>query len=53
MTATRKAAGRTEPIPLTLLIFAVIGFMYFTGEVLKPCETLPIDPSLAVSPEAT
>jgi predicted PurR-regulated permease PerM len=51
MTATRKAAGRTEPIPLTLLIFAVIGFMYFTGEVLKPLA-LAILLSFALAPAA-
>ena len=51
MTAPRKSAGRTEPIPLTLLIFAVIGFMYFTGEVLKPLA-LAILLSFALAPAA-
>ncbi len=51
MTAQRKAAGRTEPIPLILLIFAVIGFMYFTGEVLKPLA-LAILLSFALAPAA-
>src|SRR5436305_641058 len=36
MASSRKAATPADPFELTILIFAVIAFMYFTGEVLKP-----------------
>src|SRR5215213_5580912 len=36
MAVHRKAAPLADPFKLTMLIFAVIAFMYFTGEVLKP-----------------
>src|SRR3954467_10663960 len=36
MAINRKTPTLADPFKLTLLIFAVIAFMYFTGEVLKP-----------------
>src|SRR4051794_34055962 len=36
MAAQRKTPPLAYPFMLTLLIFAVIAFMYFTAEVLKP-----------------
>ena len=36
MAAHRKALSVDHPIVITFLIFAIIGFMYFAGEVLKP-----------------
>jgi predicted PurR-regulated permease PerM len=36
MAAQRKTSALADPFKLTLLIFAVIAFMYFTAEVLKP-----------------
>src|SRR5437764_8213036 len=36
MAARRKNPALADPFKLTMLIFAVIAFMYFTGEVLKP-----------------
>jgi predicted PurR-regulated permease PerM len=36
MAASRKSSTLADPFKLTMLIFAVIAFMYFTGEVLKP-----------------
>src|SRR4051812_50176516 len=36
MAVHRKTPTLADPFKLTLLIFAVIAFMYFTGEVLKP-----------------
>jgi predicted PurR-regulated permease PerM len=40
---------RADPFRMTLLIFAVIGFMYFTGEVLKPLA-LSVLLSFALAP---
>jgi len=36
MAARRKTPTLADPFRLTMLIFAVIAFMYFTGEVLRP-----------------
>ena len=36
MSQQRKTTTLTDPFQLTMLIFAVIAFLYFTGEVLKP-----------------
>jgi predicted PurR-regulated permease PerM len=36
MAANRRTAALTDPFKMTLLIFAIIAFMYFAGEVLKP-----------------
>jgi predicted PurR-regulated permease PerM len=36
MAAARKTSTLADPFRLTMLIFAIIAFMYFTGEVLKP-----------------
>ncbi len=36
MAAARKNSTLSDPFQLTMLIFAIIAFMYFTGEVLKP-----------------
>ena len=36
MAEHRKPSTLADPFKLTMLIFAVIAFMYFTGEVLKP-----------------
>src|SRR3954447_15243192 len=36
MAAQRKNPTLADPFKLTYLIFAVIAFLYFTGEVLKP-----------------
>ena len=36
MASPRKLSPLTDPFKLTLLIFGVIAFMYFAGEVLKP-----------------
>lgn len=36
MPAARKPSTLADPFKLTMLIFAVVAFMYFTGEVLKP-----------------
>jgi predicted PurR-regulated permease PerM len=36
LTARRKTSTLADPFKLTLLIFAVIAFMYFAGEVLRP-----------------
>jgi predicted PurR-regulated permease PerM len=40
-----------DPFRLTMLIFAIIAFMYFTGEVLKPLA-LSILLSFALAPAA-
>jgi len=34
--AHRKSFSMDHPVVITFLIFAIIGFMYFAGEVLKP-----------------
>ena len=49
MTATQKASLATDPFRMTMLIFAVIAFMYFTGEVLKPLA-LSVLLSFALAP---
>ncbi len=49
MSSPHKTPGRTDAIQLTLLIFAVIAFMYFTGEVLKPLA-LSVLLSFALAP---
>jgi predicted PurR-regulated permease PerM len=50
MAADRKASMMlSSPFQLTLLIFAIIAFMYFTGEVLKPLA-LSILLSFALAP---
>ncbi len=36
MAVRRKSPTLADPFKLTMLIFAVIAFMYFTGEVLRP-----------------
>ncbi len=36
MAASRKAVAMNHPVIVTFLIFAIIGFMYLAGEVLKP-----------------
>ena len=49
MSSPQKTASRNDAIQLTLLIFAVIAFMYFTGEVLKPLA-LSVLLSFALAP---
>jgi predicted PurR-regulated permease PerM len=49
MPATVKHASPSDPFKLTLLIFAVIAFMYFSGEVLKPLA-LSVLLSFALAP---
>ena len=46
-----KPAQRTDPFRVTMMIFAAIGFMYFTGEVLKPLA-LSVLLSFALAPVA-
>ena len=36
MAAQRKSSPMEHPVVLTFLIFAIIAFMYFAAEVLKP-----------------
>src|SRR3954452_24864814 len=36
MPTDRKSLVSADPFKLTLLIFAIVAFLYFTGEVLKP-----------------
>ena len=36
MAAQRKPFSMDHPVVITLLIFAIIAFMYQAGEVLKP-----------------
>ena len=36
MAVRRKTPALADPFKLTMLIFAVVAFMYFTGEVLRP-----------------
>jgi predicted PurR-regulated permease PerM len=45
----RKSSVPADPFKLTLLIFAIVAFMYFTGEVLKPLA-LSILLSFALAP---
>jgi predicted PurR-regulated permease PerM len=49
MPAEARKPVATDPFKLTLLIFAIVGFMYFTGEVLKPLA-LSILLSFALAP---
>jgi predicted PurR-regulated permease PerM/CheY-like chemotaxis protein len=49
MTAERKTSFATDPFRMTMLIFAIIAFMYFTGEVLKPLA-LSVLLSFALAP---
>jgi predicted PurR-regulated permease PerM len=51
MAAPRKTSTLADPFKLTLLIFAVIAFLYFTGEVLKPLA-LSVLLSFALAPAA-
>ena len=51
MTMLPKTAVPTDPFKITMLIFAIIGFMYFTGEVLKPLA-LSVLLSFAMAPAA-
>ncbi len=51
MTTLPKTAEPTDPFKITMLIFAIIGFMYFTGEVLKPLA-LSVLLSFAMAPAA-
>jgi predicted PurR-regulated permease PerM len=50
-TAARKIAAKIRPSELTLLLFGIIAFMYFTGEILKPLA-LSVLLSFALSPVA-
>jgi predicted PurR-regulated permease PerM len=47
----QKSSKRVDPFKITLLVFAIIGFMYFTGEVLKPLA-LSVLLSFALAPAA-
>lgn len=49
MTIPHKTPLRTDPFQLTLLTFAIIAFLYFTGEVLKPLA-LSVLLSFALAP---
>src|SRR4051812_2792640 len=49
MPTDRKSLVSADPFKLTLLIFGIIAFMYFTGEVLKPLA-LSILLSFALAP---
>jgi predicted PurR-regulated permease PerM len=51
MTATQRNSLASDPFRMTILIFAVIAFMYFTGEVLKPLA-LSVLLSFALAPAA-
>ena len=51
MTTPQKTPLATDPFRMTMLIFAVIAFMYFTGEVLKPLA-LSVLLSFALAPAA-
>src|SRR5436309_1602390 len=51
MAVGRKNTPLADPFKLTMLIFAVIAFMYFTGEVLKPLA-LSVLLSFALAPAA-
>jgi predicted PurR-regulated permease PerM len=46
-----KTSERPDPFKITLLIFAIIAFMYFTSEVLKPLA-LSVLLSFALAPAA-
>ncbi len=49
MASKEKFARLSDPFKLTLLIFAIIAFMYFAGEVLKPLA-LSVLLSFALAP---
>lgn len=49
MPSPSKNSSLSDPFKLTLLIFAIIAFMYFTGEVLKPLA-LSVLLSFALTP---
>ena len=49
MTAAQRPSLATDPFRMTILIFAIIAFMYFTGEVLKPLA-LSVLLSFALAP---
>jgi predicted PurR-regulated permease PerM len=51
VTTPQKTALGSDPFRMTLLIFAIIAFMYFTGEVLKPLA-LSVLLSFALAPAA-
>ena len=51
MTTPNKTRLDADTFRLTMLIFAIIAFMYFTGEVLKPLA-LSILLSFALAPAA-
>jgi predicted PurR-regulated permease PerM len=51
MPTKEKFTPLSEPFRLTLLIFGIIGFMYFAGEVLKPLA-LSVLLSFALAPAA-
>src|SRR5438874_2093767 len=47
----RRSNTLTDPFKITILIFAIIAFMYFAGEVLKPLA-LSVLLSFALAPGA-
>src|SRR5262245_52429062 len=49
MATSRKTSALSDPFQLTILIFAIIAFMYFAAEVLKPLA-LAILLSFALAP---
>ena len=51
MTTPHKTSLAADPFRMTMLIFAIIAFMYFTGEVLKPLA-LSVLLSFALAPAA-
>lgn len=51
MALQRKTSTPADPFKLTLLIFAIIAFMYFAGEVLRPLA-LSVLLSFALAPGA-
>ncbi|HEX3447350.1 MAG TPA: AI-2E family transporter, partial [Isosphaeraceae bacterium] len=51
MTTPNKTRLDADTFRLTMLIFAIIAFMYFTGEVLKPLA-LSVLLSFALAPAA-
>jgi predicted PurR-regulated permease PerM len=51
MADRKNPSSSADPFKLTMMIFAVIGFLYFTGEVLKPLA-LSVLLSFALAPAA-
>ena len=51
LAAQRKTSTPADPFKITMLIFAIIAFMYFAGEVLKPLA-LSVLLSFALAPVA-